>query len=81
MSSSLTAARVFWSGAIVAGLKVREDDGELVLKNAERQEQRIPKPSIKRQVVSTKSMMPEFLLQDLTADEAADLLEFLGTLK
>jgi len=69
------------SGAILAGLQVREDDKELVLKDAERKEQRIPKASIRRQVVSAKSMMPEFLLQDLTAQEAADLLEYLGSLK
>jgi putative heme-binding domain-containing protein len=69
------------SGAILAGLQVREDDRELVLKDAERKEQRIPKSSIKRRVVSAKSMMPEFLLQDLTANEAADLLEYLGSLK
>lgn len=69
------------SGAIVAGLQVREDAAELVLKDAERKEQRIPKASIRRQVVSAKSMMPEFLLQDLTAEEAADLLEYLGSLR
>jgi putative heme-binding domain-containing protein len=69
------------SGAIIAGLQIREDEKELVLKDAERKEQRIPKASIRRQIVSAKSMMPEFLLQDLTAQEAADLLEFLGSLK
>jgi len=69
------------SGAIVAGLLVREDEKDLVLKDAERKEQRIPKASIRRSAVQSKSMMPEFLLQDLTAQEAADLLEFLQGLK
>ena len=68
-------------GSIVAGLKIREDDQELVLRDAERKDVRIPKPSIARSVVQQKSLMPEFLLQDLTAQEAADLLEFLGSLK
>jgi putative heme-binding domain-containing protein len=68
-------------GAVIAGLKVREDDRDLVLKDAERKEQKIPKSSIRRSAVLSKSMMPEFLLQDLTANEAADLLEFLATLK
>jgi putative heme-binding domain-containing protein len=68
-------------GAVLAGLKVREDEKELVLKDAERKELKIPKASIRRSAVQSKSMMPEFLLQDLTADEAADLLEYLETLK
>jgi hypothetical protein len=65
----------------VAGLKIREDALELVLKDTERKEIRIPKSSIRRQAVQSKSLMPEFLLQDLTAQEAADLLEFLQGLK
>ncbi|HVR85221.1 MAG TPA: PQQ-dependent sugar dehydrogenase, partial [Planctomycetota bacterium] len=69
------------AGAIMAGLRIREDAQELVLKDTERKEIRIPKSSIRRQAVQSKSMMPEFLLQDLTAQEAADLLEFLQGLK
>jgi putative heme-binding domain-containing protein len=69
------------SGAIQSGLKIREDAEELVLRDSERKEQRIPKASIRRSAVLTKSLMPEFLLQDLTAQEAADLLEYLGSLK
>ncbi|MBV8880834.1 MAG: c-type cytochrome, partial [Planctomycetaceae bacterium] len=69
------------SGAIVSGLKLREDAAELVLKDAERKELRLPKSSIRRSAVLTKSLMPEFLLQDLTAQEAADLIEYLSSLK
>jgi len=68
-------------GSIVAGLQIREDDQELVLRDAERKDVRIPKASIARSIIQTKSLMPEFLLQDLTAQEAADLLEYLGSLK
>lgn len=68
-------------GAVVAGLKVREDGQELVLRDAERKDVRIPKASILRSLVQQKSMMPEFLLQDLTAQEAADLIEYLSSLK
>ncbi len=68
-------------GAIVAGLVVREDAQELVLRDAEKKDLRIPKSSIQRRAVQSKSMMPDFLLQDLTAQEAADLLDYLQSLK
>jgi len=68
-------------GAVVAGLVVREDAGELVLRDAEKKDLRIPKSSILRRATQSKSMMPEFLLQDLTAEEAVDLLAYLQSLK
>jgi putative heme-binding domain-containing protein len=68
-------------GAIVAGLVVREDAQELVLRDAEKKDLRIPKSSIQRRATQSKSMMPDFLLQDLTAQEAADLLDYLQSLK
>jgi len=68
-------------GAIHAGLVVREDAQELVLRDAERKDLVIPKSSIQRRATQAKSMMPDFLLQDLTAQEAADLLEYLQSLR
>ena len=65
----------------VAGLVVREDAQELVLRDAEKKDLRIPKASIRRRAAQSKSMMPDFLLQDLTAQEAADLLDYLQSLK
>jgi putative heme-binding domain-containing protein len=68
-------------GAIHAGLIIRDDAQELVLRDAERKDVTIPKASIQRRATQAKSMMPDFLLQDLTAQEAADLLEYLQSLK
>jgi hypothetical protein len=36
---------------------------------------------VERFVPQPKSLMPELLLRDLTAEQAADLLEFLSGLK
>ena len=52
-----------------------------MLKDAEKKEIRIPAASLKQMVAQKTSIMPEFLLQSLTASEAADLLEYLGSLK
>ena len=41
----------------------------------------IPLSSIERRVQQQKSLMPEGLLQHLTAQEAADLLAYLESLK
>jgi putative heme-binding domain-containing protein len=68
-------------GLVMAGLKIREDDQELVLRDTERKDVKISKSMIQRSAVQQKSMMPDFLLQDLTAQEAADLLEYLQSLK
>jgi putative heme-binding domain-containing protein len=68
-------------GLVMAGLKIREDDQELVLRDTERKDVTISKSMIQRSAVQQKSMMPDFLLQDLTAQEAADLLEYLQSLK
>lgn len=68
-------------GAIVAGLKVREDADALVLRDLERKDVVLPKTTIRRSLVQSNSLMPEQLLQDLTASEAADLIEYLGSLK
>ena len=69
------------AGAVYSGLLVEKNDKVVVLKDAEKKEIRIPAGSLKQMVAQKTSIMPEFLLQSLTASEAADLLEYLGSLK
>jgi putative heme-binding domain-containing protein len=68
-------------GRTVTGLLVRRDTKEVVLKDAKNQEFRIPAADVERLQPSRTSLMPDALLKDLTAQEAADLLEFLSGLK
>ena len=42
---------------------------------------RIPAGKVERLVPQKASLMPEQLLRDLTAEQAADLVEFLASLK
>jgi putative heme-binding domain-containing protein len=68
-------------GVTATGLLVKCDSKEVVLKDAKNQEMRIPTANIERLQPSKTSLMPDGLLKDLTAQEAADLLEFLAGLK
>ena len=69
------------SGEVHCGLLVRQTDNETVLKLADGKEITIPASEIDRSVPQQKSLMPELLLRDMTAQQAADLLEFLAGLK
>ncbi|MBV8880395.1 MAG: c-type cytochrome, partial [Planctomycetaceae bacterium] len=68
------------SGDVLGGIVVRKTDAELVLRDAEK-EIPLPAASVERMVPQQKSLMPEGLLQHLTAQEAADLLAFLESLR
>ena len=68
-------------GVTVNGLLVKRDAREIVLKDAKNQEVHIPSDQVERFQPSKTSLMPEGALKDLTAQEAADLLEFLAGLK
>ena len=63
------------------GLLVRKTDDEVVLKDANLNEVRVRLNEVKTLEASKTSSMPEGLLQSLTAQEAADLVEFLGSLR
>jgi uncharacterized repeat protein (TIGR03806 family) len=68
-------------GKVLTGLLAEKTDKEVVLKVAADKEVRIPAAKVERLAPQAKSLMPELLLRDLTAEQAADLLEFLATLK
>jgi putative heme-binding domain-containing protein len=64
-----------------AGLLVRKSAEEVVLKDANLNEVHVKLTDVKTMEASKVSAMPEGLLQTLTAQEAADLLDFLGSLR
>lgn len=65
----------------LTGFVVRRSAGEIVLKDATLTETRLKTAAVKSIEGSKQSAMPEGLLQTMTAQEAADLLEFLSSLK
>jgi putative heme-binding domain-containing protein len=64
-------------GRTISGLIVEQNDAEVVLKTAERQLVRLARKNIEELVKSPKSLMPDGILSDLTAQEAADLFEYI----
>ena len=52
-----------------------------MLKDLQNRTIRVPAGQVERMIRSDRSMMPDLLLRDLTAQQAADLLDFLASLK
>ena len=69
------------TGEIVTGLKVAETDSEWTLRSADGKDIRIPIDSIESSRLQTQSLMPTGLAAEMTADELADLLAYLESLK
>jgi putative heme-binding domain-containing protein len=59
------------------GFILRREDQGIVLRDESLAEHHLPRSELKELRASTLSAMPEALLAPLTAQEAADLLEFL----
>ena len=68
-------------GRLLTGLLVEKNDQHVILKDAQSNEVRIPAEGIEQLVPQGRSLMPELLLRDMTAQQVADLLEYLGSLK
>lgn len=68
------------SGAVHSGVLVETTADRIVLQDPEKTIP-IPLASVKRRITQQKSIMPDSLLQGLTAQESADLLEFLRGLR
>ncbi len=67
-------------GEVHAGFITEQNDKELVLKNVEGKSIHVPKSDVVTTQPQKQSMMPELVLQDITAQDAADLLAFLASL-
>ena len=71
-------------GKVLTGLLVEKTERDVVLNTLEAGRTnlvRVPVEDVDELEMQSKSLMPERQLRDLTAQQAADLLEFLTTLK
>jgi len=68
-------------GAVLSGLLVRRNADEIVLRTPENKEVRVAAGDVELVAPQQRSLMPEQLLRDLTAQEVADLLAFMSALK
>ena len=69
------------NGRVFTGLLVTKDQDEVVLKDAQAKDLRFAADEIELLVPQQKSLMPDLLWQDMTAQELADLLAFLVSLR
>ncbi len=69
------------SGQVHAGFLVERSGDGVVLKDVKSQLIRVPTSEVEALVPQQKSLMPELILSEVTAQDAADLLAFLTTLK
>jgi len=67
-------------GRLTTGLLVEQSEKEVVIKTAEKRIVRIARDRIEEMQRSPKSFMPDLILSDLTAQEAADLFEYIQSL-
>ncbi len=63
------------------GILVSKDANKIVLKDANNKVIEVPAGEVEVMVAEQKSVMPELLLRDLTAEQVADLTAFLSSLK
>ena len=68
-------------GRIVTGLVVEKGVQDVALKDAQGKTIRVPHTEVEKLVPQSRSLMPELLLRDLTAQQVADLLEFMASLR
>jgi len=68
-------------GQVHTGLLIRRTAEEVVLQDATRKEVRIDAGDVELLAPQRRSLMPELLLRDMTAEQTADLLAFLSSLK
>ncbi len=68
-------------GRSVTGLLVRRDESAVVLRDGQNKEIALPAPDVETLVPARLSLMPDGQLAGLTAQEAADLLEYLVSRK
>jgi putative heme-binding domain-containing protein len=65
------------SGKVVSGLLARRDNTQIVLRDAQNKEHRIAADDVERALPQQKSLMPDMLLRDFTAQQVADLVAYL----
>jgi len=69
------------AGRLHTGLLVRKNAKEVVLRSPENKLIQVPAKKVEQLVPQRKSLMPELLLRDMTAQQVADLLAYMSSLK
>lgn len=69
------------AGQLLTGLLVSDTDQGITLKDAQGSLVKIPRDQIEQSVPQRQSLMPDLLFRDMTAQQLADLVEYLSTLK
>jgi putative heme-binding domain-containing protein len=69
------------SGQLHTGILLARSEKELVLRDAQSKELRVAVSEVESLTPQKSSLMPDLLLRGLTAQQAADLLEYLGSLR
>lgn len=67
-------------GLVATGLLVEKTDEKVVLRDAQNQLRSINKADIEQLVPQERSLMPELLFRDMTAQQVADLVAYLSSL-
>ncbi len=68
-------------GTIDSGLMIQQSPSQVVLRDADGKDKTFPREDIEFMKPQQKSIMPEMLFRDFTAEQAADLLAFLQSRK
>ena len=68
-------------GRLFSGIRQPSLTSEVVLKDAENKETRLDADQIEQLVPQTTSLMPESLFRSMTAQQLADLIEYLSQLR
>ncbi len=69
------------SGRVHSGLLVKKDGKEIIILDAQNKEHRFAADDVEGMFPQRKSLMPELLLKEMTAQQVADLLTYLASLK
>ena len=69
------------SGRTYSGLLIEKTDAGVVIRDSAGKDTHVLKDDIELLVAQKKSLMPDLLLRDATAQDAADLLAFVASLK
>jgi uncharacterized repeat protein (TIGR03806 family) len=68
-------------GQVRTGLLIKKDANEVLLKDAQGAVVRIPAAAIEGIAAQSRSLMPDSLLRDLSAQQVSDLIAYLGSLR
>ncbi len=69
------------SGRVISGLMHKQDDKQVVLRDAKGELVPVATEDVELLVPQRKSLMPDLLLRDMTVEQVADLLAYLATLR